>query len=87
MLSSLTLDSSKKVTNWIWTRISSEKIKPFDTDLEPTISYLADDRIILKFSNSDLVLKKSSSLYSNFILNLYIVCKLMSDSHVPENFC
>ena len=34
MISSLILDSNKKVTNWILTRLSSEKIKPFDTDLE-----------------------------------------------------
>ena len=40
MLSSLILDSNKKVTNWILTRISSEKIKPLDTNHEPTMSNL-----------------------------------------------
>ena len=37
MLSSLTLDKNKKVSNWILTRISPEKIKRFDTNLEPTM--------------------------------------------------
>ena len=46
-------------------RVSSEKIKPCDTNLEPTM-----------FKNSVLVQKSSSSLYSNFILSLYIVSKL-----------
>ena len=38
MLSTLTLDSNKKVTNWMLTKISFEKVKPFHTILEPTIS-------------------------------------------------
>ena len=33
MLSSLLLDCNKKVTNWISTGISSEKIKPFNINL------------------------------------------------------
>ena len=41
--------------------MSSEKFKPFENNLEPTIP------------NSVLVQKSFSSLYSNFILNLYIV--------------
>ena len=36
MLNSGTLDSSEKVTNWISTGVSSEKIKPFDTNLAQT---------------------------------------------------
>ena len=40
MLSSLILDSNKKVTNCISTEMSSEKIKPFYTGLEPTMSNL-----------------------------------------------
>ena len=40
MLSSLTLDNNKKVSNWISTRISLEKIKTSDTNLEPTMSNL-----------------------------------------------
>ena len=52
MLSLLILDSNKKVTNSISTRISSEKIKLFNTNLEPTMSNLADGRVKLKFNNS-----------------------------------
>ena len=52
VLSSLTLDNNKKVANSISTRISPEKIKPFDTNLEPTMSNLANGRVILKFNNS-----------------------------------
>ena len=44
MLSSLILDSNRKVTNWISTGISSEKIKPFDTVLEPKMCDLANGR-------------------------------------------
>ena len=55
MLSFLILDSNKKVTNWILTGISSEKIKPFDTNLDPTMSNLANGQIKLKFNNSVLV--------------------------------
>lgn len=43
-----------------------KKIKPFDTNLELTMSNLAKGRIILKFNNSDLM-QKNYSLYSNFI--------------------
>ena len=37
MLSSVILDSNRKVTDWISTGISSEKIKPFDTDLTDNV--------------------------------------------------
>ena len=41
MLSSLILDSNKKGTNWISNRVSSEKIKLFDTILnQPRLIYL-----------------------------------------------
>ena len=40
--SSLRLDSNKKVTNWISTGILSEKIKPLDNNLEPTMSNLTN---------------------------------------------
>ena len=43
IFSSLILDSNKKVTNWI----SSEKIKPSNTTLEPTMSNLCNGRVIL----------------------------------------
>ena len=50
MLKSLMLDSNKKVTNWILTGISSEKIKPFGTGLEPTLSNLAKGRVMLNLT-------------------------------------
>ena len=71
MLSSLTLDSYIKVGNWILTEISSEK-----TNIGPTMCNLAHGRVILKFNNSVLVQKKFRSLYSNFLLNLYILYEL-----------
>ena len=68
ILNSLILDSNKNVTNWILTGISSEKIKPFDTNLDPTMTNLAIGRVTLKFNNCVLVQKSSSSLYSKFIV-------------------
>ena len=65
--SSLILDSNKKDTNWILTKISSEKIKPFGTNLEPAVSNLNNGRVILKFNNSVYVRKTCSSFYSKFI--------------------
>ena len=55
---SLKLDSNRKVTNWMSIRISSTKIKLFDTNLEPNISNLGNSRVILKFINPVLVLLK-----------------------------
>ena len=55
MLNSLILDSKKKVTNWMSTRILSQKIKPFNTNLEPTICNLANGRVNLKINSSALV--------------------------------
>ena len=60
MLSSLILGSNRNVTNWISTIISSEKIKPFNNGLEPTISNLANGRVYLKLTNS-ILLQKSFS--------------------------
>ena len=71
----LTLGNNKKVTNWISTKVSPEQIKPVDTNLEPTMSHLTNVLVILKFNNSVLV-QKTSSLYSNFILNLFIAHEL-----------
>ena len=48
MLSSLIIHSDRKFTNWRSTRISSEKIKPFDTGLEPTMSNLPNGGVNLK---------------------------------------
>ena len=55
ILSSLTLDSNRKATNWISTGILSNKIKPFDSGFERTMSNLANVRVNLKFNNSVLV--------------------------------
>ena len=51
MISSLIFDRNRKVTNWIVTRILSEKIKSFGTDLEPTMANSAHGRVNLKFNN------------------------------------
>ena len=48
ILSSLILDSNKNITNWISTRTSFEKIKPFDINLKATTSDLANGRVILR---------------------------------------
>ena len=63
MLTSLILSSNEKVTHWILTGISSKNIKPFSTNLEPTMFNLANGRVILKLNNYVLV-QKRSSLYS-----------------------
>ena len=85
MYSFLIFKSSKNVTNAILTGISSEKIKLFDTNLEPTMSNLANGRVTLKFNNSVLVQKSPSLLYCNFILNLYIVLELNTWRLKPTN--
>ena len=64
------------MTDWTLTVIWSETIKPFDTNLELTMPNLASGRVNLIFNRSVLVQKSSSSFYSNFTLNLYIVYKL-----------
>ena len=53
--SSLIMDSNEKVTNCILTGIPSKKIKPFVTNLEATMSNLANVTVILKFNISVLV--------------------------------
>ena len=45
MLSSLVLDSNKNVTNWIFTGILSENIKPFYTNLKHIMSNLTNGRV------------------------------------------
>ena len=76
MLSRLTLGSNKKGTNWTLIGISPEKIKPFGTNFDPTMSNLTNGALISKFNISVLERKNPCSLYSNFILNLYIAYKL-----------
>ena len=83
MLNSFILDSNAKVTDWISTRLSSEKIKPFDTGLEPTMSN--NGGINLKFNSSVFVQKSIFLLYSNFILNIYIVYELNAWPRNPTN--
>ena len=63
-LSSLTLGNKKSYLLNIKQSIT-QKIKPFDINLEPTMSNLANDRVILKLNKSILVQKVFSSLYSN----------------------
>ena len=75
----------KPLPDWISNRISSKTMKPFDTNLEPTMSNLANLRVILKLKNLFLVQKNSSSLHSNFILNLYIAFESNSWSLNPTN--
>ena len=57
MFSSKVLHSNKTVTNWTWNGISPEKINLFDTDLESTMSKLANVGGILKLSNSFIMQK------------------------------
>ena len=85
MLSSLILDTNKKVTNWILTGVSSKKSKPFDTNLEPTMPNLANSRVTLKSNNSVLVQESYSSMYRNYILNLYIAYELNNWPRNPTN--
>ena len=87
MLNSLILHRNKKTTNWISTGISSENIKAFNNNLEPTISNSANGKVIFKFINSVLVLNIFFSLlYSNFILNLWIVFKFINSVLVLKMF-
>ena len=58
ILSSLILDSNKKFTKWTSNGISSARIKPLDTNLEPTMANLANGRVNLKFNNPVSVQKK-----------------------------
>ena len=51
ILSWLILGNNKKFANLISIKISSEKIKPFDTSFETTMFNLANGRVILKFNN------------------------------------
>ena len=50
MLSSLILDSNKKSTTWIPIGVSLEKVKPFDNNLEPTMSILANGKASLNLT-------------------------------------
>ena len=80
MLNSLRLNDSYKVSNWISTGALPEKVEPFNTNLALIISNLANYKVSLKFNNSVLV-QKHSSLYHNFILQIYIIFELNNGSH------
>ena len=67
------------------TRISFEKIKLFGTKLKPTMYNLANSIVILKFKYYVLEQKRFSSLYSNFISNLYLIYGLNNWSRNPIN--
>ena len=70
MVSSLTLDNSEKnFTNWIPTEISPEEVKPFKTNLEPTMSNLPNARVNLKLNNSILVWK----IFLVYIVTLFLI--------------
>ena len=62
--------------------MSLENIKSFDTNLKPTMSNVTNGRVMLRFNNSVLVQKRSSSLYSNCIFNFRIIFEL---SNFPGN--
>ena len=57
MLNSLTSDNNKKVTNWISGGVSPKNVKPFDNNLSPTMTNLANGKAMLKFNNSVSVQK------------------------------
>ena len=86
MLSSLILDSNKKVTKWILTGISSHKITSFGTNLEPTMSNFANGRVILKF-NTYILVQKSSSLYDIPKNCLFVTFKLVRTAIKSQFTC
>ena len=65
--------------------VSPKKIKPFDAHLVPTMTNLGNGKLSLKFNDSVLVQKGSSSLYSNFILYLYVVYDIDTWPHKLTN--
>ena len=50
-----TWDNNKKVAYWTSNNVSSEKIKPFGTNLALILANLTNDRVSLKFVNFVLV--------------------------------
>ena len=61
----------------------TKKIKTFNANLATILTNLANDRVSLKFNISVLVQKNSSSLYSNFTLNLYMAFELNNRPRNP----
>ena len=86
MLNSLTSESNnKKVTDWISTRISLEKVKLFGLVFSPIKFDLGKYRRILKISNCFLVQKSSCSLPSNFFKNFLHSLRINKWSHNHRN--
>ena len=57
ILNLIILENNKKLTNWISTGVSPEKIKLFDANYTPTRTNLANGRVSLKFNYSFLMQK------------------------------
>ena len=70
MLSLLILVSKKILLTKYQLEYHLKKTKPIVTIFEPTMFYLANDRVILKLDNSVFVQKRFSSFCSNFALDL-----------------
>lgn len=85
MCSSLILDRTKTVANWVLTRVSIKKFKLLASNLDAFMFNLANGRVVLKLNHSILAQKSFCSMYSNFILNLHIFYELNNWPCYPTN--
>ena len=83
--SSLILDRTKTVVNWVLTRVSIKKFKLLASNLDAFMFNLANGRVVLKLNHSILAQKSFCSMYSNFILNLHIFYELNNWPCYPTN--
>lgn len=83
--SSLILDRTKTVVNWVLTRVSIKKFKLLASNLDAFMFNLANGRVVLKLNHSNLAQKSFCSMYSNFILNLHIFYELNNWPCYPTN--
>lgn len=83
--SSLILDRTKTVANWVLTRVSIKKFKLLASNLDAFMFNLANGRVVLKLNHSILAQKSFCSMYSNFILNLHIFYELNNWPCYPTN--
>ena len=83
--SSLILDRTKTVVNWVLTRVSIKKFKLLASNLDAFMFNLANGRVVLKLNHSVLAQKSFCSMYSNFILNLHIFYELNNWPCYPTN--
>ena len=83
--SSLILDRTKTVANWVLTRVSIKKFKLLASNLDAFMFNLANGRVVLKLNHSILAQKRFCSMYSNFILNLHIFYELNNWPCYPTN--